>query len=107
MRRSFHDRLAVVHADVDDLANVVVRAIPNITAALLAGEAEAAAAVAATDGVIDARVPAIEQDIFDLVATQAPVARDLRFLISSLRILYEVDLSGNLIVSISQRVGRI
>ncbi|CAA9261850.1 MAG: Phosphate transport system regulatory protein PhoU [uncultured Acidimicrobiales bacterium] len=107
LRRTFHDDLAVLRGRVEAMARVVVSGTETVTAALLAGDVEAAAAVIAADAFIDAVYPTVEADVFSLVARQAPVARDLRFLMATLRVAQEIERSGDLIASVGRRVGAI
>jgi phosphate transport system protein len=79
--------------------------VRNVTDALLDDDAPAAAAVIAADGQIDDLYPTVERDVFELVATQAPVASDLRFLMATLRIAMEIERSGDLVASVGRRVG--
>jgi phosphate transport system protein len=104
LRRGFHDRLAVLHEEVGALVDAAVAAVAEATTALLEGDLhrvdEAFAAV-------DSSEPAIEAEVFDLLALQAPLARDLRFLMASLRIAHEAELSRLLAVTIAERAGRL
>jgi phosphate transport system protein len=104
LRRSFHDDLAGLRSRVELMAGVVVRGIGDVTDALLDVDAAAAARVIAADARIDELYPSVETDVFQLVATQAPVARDLRFLMATLRVAMEVERSGDLVASVGRRV---
>jgi phosphate transport system protein len=105
LRRSFHDDLADLRGRVDEMAAIVVAGIARVTDALLDGDAAAAAGVIEADARIDELYPTVEADVFHLVATQGPVARDLRFLMSTLRVAMEVERSGDLVASVGRRVG--
>jgi phosphate transport system protein len=105
LRRSFHDDLGDLRRRVDEMAGVVVRGVAAVTDALLDGDVEGAERVIADDARIDALYPTVETDVFQLVATQAPVARDLRFLMATLRVAMEIERSGDLVASIGRRVG--
>ena len=107
LRRGFHDDLANVRSRVDAMAGVVVAGLSAVTDALLDGDRAAAERVVVADAEIDRIYPTIETDVFHLVATQAPVARDLRFLIATLRVAMEIERSGDLVASIGRRVGQI
>jgi phosphate transport system protein len=61
--------------------------------------------VAATASALSVANGAVEREVFDLVALQAPVARDLRLLLASLRIAHEVELSGALASNIAARAS--
>ena len=107
LRRTFHDDLGAVRSLVDEMAASVVAGIAAVTDALLEGDRTAAEAVVAADAAIDGTYPLVEGDVFQLVATQAPMARDLRFLIATLRVAMEVERSGDLVASVGRRVGSI
>ncbi|HEX9530492.1 MAG TPA: PhoU domain-containing protein, partial [Acidimicrobiales bacterium] len=71
------------------------------------GETEPDAALAdvlATDARVDALLEWLEGEVFDLVARQSPVGRDLRFLTASLRIGQALERVGDLLVSTGRRV---
>lgn len=105
LRRAFHDDLADVRSRVDAMAAVVVAGIGEVTDALLDGDVRAADRVVASDAEIDRLYPTVEADVFELVATQSPVGRDLRFLIATLRVAMEIERSGDLVASVGRRVA--
>lgn len=105
LRRSFHDDLADLRGRVEVMAAVVVDGVGTVTDALLDDDIGAAARVVAADRRIDDVYPTVERDVFELVATQSPVARDLRFLMATLRIAMEIERSGDLVASVGRRVG--
>jgi phosphate transport system protein len=107
LRRSFHDDLTHVRQLVDGMATTVICGIGAVTDALLEGDRAAAASVVAADAAIDRAYPVVEAEVFQLVATQAPMARDLRFLIATLRVAMEVERSGDLVASVGRRVSSI
>lgn len=104
LRRGFHNRLAEVHADVGRLARVASSAVLEVTVALVEGDIPAGERVAADAQTVSTGHLAVEREVFDLVALQAPVARDLRLLLASLRVAHEVDLSGGLAAAIGRRI---
>ena len=75
------------------------------TDALLAG-GHASAAVSAARELSDGSA-AVEREVFDLLALQAPVARDLRLLLASMRVAHEAELSGGLAATIALRVDAV
>lgn len=107
LRRDFHDRLATLHDRVADMAQVVVAGIRDATTALLSGDGALAAGVVAADAEIDAVYPWVEAEVFDVVARQTPVARDLRFVIATFRIAANVERCGDLVASIARRAERL
>jgi phosphate transport system protein len=107
LRRSFHDQLTAVHDLVSSMSAVVNDSLERVTDALLTGDADAAALVVANDAPLDDHYASVESEVHDLLARQAPVARDLRFVLAALRIAQEVERSGDLVASIARRTGRI
>ena len=107
LRRGFHQRLAELRSRIDEAARLVASSVELATAALLEGDEGAAARIAADDGAVDATYSWLEAEVFDLVARQSPMGKDLRFLVATLRIAQEVERSGDLVASIARRAGRI
>jgi phosphate transport system protein len=107
LRRTFHDELAGLRERVEEMAGVVVCGIGEATEALLDGDRAKGARVVARDARIDELYPTIEADVFSLVARQAPVARDLRFLMATSRVAMEIERSGDLISSVARRAGTV
>lgn len=107
LRRGFHDDLAELQARVERMAAVVVDGVGRATTALLENDAVGAERVVAGDAVIDELYPTVEASVFDLVARQAPVARDLRFLMATMRVAMAIERSGDLVASIARRVSTI
>jgi phosphate transport system protein len=106
LRRGFHDRLALLHEEVGRLVGDAVAAVRSATGALLEGDSEAFARAGTSEG-SEAREAWVESEVFDLLAREGPLARDLRFLMASLRIAHEAELSRRLAGSIAQRAGRL
>jgi phosphate transport system protein len=107
LRRDFHDRLALLHERVQAMGDVVIAGVRDATAALLSGDDELAAKVIAGDAAIDDVYPWVESEVFDVVARQGPVARDLRFVIGTFRIAANIERCGDLVASIARRAGRL
>lgn len=107
LRRDFHDRLARLHERVEGMGHVVVDGIADATAALLAGDELLADRVMAADAEIDRAYPVVESEIFDIVATQSPVARDLRLVIATFRVAANIERCGDLVSSIARRASRL
>ena len=63
--------------------------------------------IIAADEEINTRYAALEQLTYETLARQQPVARDLRFLVSATRILYELERSGDLVVNLAHAFDRI
>jgi phosphate transport system protein len=105
LRRGFHDRLAGVHADVGRLVRTAAASVVEATDALLAGRP--ASGVASAAGELLDGSAMVEREVFDLLALQAPVARDLRLLLASMRVAHEAELSAGLAATIAFRVDSV
>src|SRR6201986_5635356 len=82
---------------------MVAEDLPRATEALLSANNEVLAILTEREKVIDALYPEIEELVNREILLQAPVASDLRFLLSVLRIVPELERSHDLVVSIASR----
>src|SRR5207249_9794809 len=86
---------------------MVAEDLPAATQALLSGNSEAAEELAERDQVIDALYTETDELVSREILLQAPVASDLRFLLSVLRIVPELERSHDLVVQIATRSNHI
>ncbi len=98
MRNQYHEDLDAVAATLVEMARLVGNGINSATQALLDANLEQAESVISGDAAIDAFYGDIEQRCLDILARQQPVARDLRFIITSLRIVADIERMGDLAV---------
>lgn len=105
LRRGFHDRLSDLRSRVLGMGERVAANIERATVALLTADTAVATAVAEVDASVDADYAVVEREVFDLVARQSPVGRDLRFCVGSLRIAQEIERCGDLASSTARRAG--
>ena len=103
-RQEFDRELDAIEAKVIELFAMVAEDIPGATHALLTGDDEVVRTLAEREQVIDALYPQIEGMANRLILLQAPVASDLRFLLSVLRIVPELERSHDLVVQVE--IGR-
>jgi phosphate transport system protein len=106
-RQEFQRQLEAIEARVIELFAMVGEDLPGATNALLSGNNEMAEVLAEREKVISALYPEIEELVNKEILLQAPVASDLRFLLSVLRILPEIELSHSLVVNIALRADHI
>jgi phosphate transport system protein len=99
MREQFKQQLVEIRAEVIDILADLEDAVKNATRALLEGDYELAKQIIEGDDEFDRRTLAVEDRVLETIATQFPVARDLRLLHSMAFIaLYEermADLAAN------------
>src|SRR5207248_1681027 len=92
-------RSSDVRNDVTRLGAMVLESIQGATAALLERDLTAGEQVLRVGRDIDALRHKIEEHVFYLLAQQQPLAVDLRTLVSILRVINELELSGHLMVN--------
>ena len=106
-RQEFERELGAIEAKVIELFAMVAEDLPGATQALLTGNSEVIKALAEREQAIDALYPEIEAMANREILLQAPVASDLRFLLSVLRIVPELERSHDLVVQIAGRANHI
>ena len=95
IRTNIENRLDEIQDEILALASMVEKAITHAIDALRERDLEASRAVVAFDDVIDEKRFAIEESCVDLLATQQPAARDLRWVIALLHIAVELERMGD------------
>lgn len=106
-RQEFQRELEAIEAKVIELFAMVAEDLPGATRALLTGNNEAIPAMVERQKVIEALYPEIENLANHEILLQSPVADDLRFLLSVLRILPELERSHYDVVEIASRANHI
>jgi phosphate transport system protein len=106
-RLTFHQHLAEVKTDVARLAAMVTDVIPRGTQVLLNGDLEGAKTLIEHDDELDRLTLQIEEQCYQLLVLQQPMAGDLRILVSALRMASEIERSGDLVVNIAKTMRRI
>jgi phosphate transport system protein len=102
VRDSYHEELDDIRTCLVELANNVGSAMNTATTALLDADVALADLVIAGDDQIDATRESIEQRCFQLLATQQPVAGDLRTITTAMRIVSDLERMGDLAVHIAK-----
>src|SRR5271165_7288771 len=104
-RQEFDRELEAIEAKVIELFAMVAEDLPGATQALLNGNNEVLGVLAERQQAIEALYPEIEQLVNREILLQAPVASDLRLLLSVLRIVPELERSHHLVVEIAARAN--
>ena len=102
-REEFERELEGIEAKVIELFAMLAEDLPAATHALLSGEDDVLRTLAERERVIDEVYPEIEGLVNREILLQAPVASDLRFLLSVLRIVPELERSHDLVMQIATR----
>ncbi|WP_067509869.1 phosphate signaling complex protein PhoU [Actinoplanes sp. TFC3] len=96
MREEFQADLNEVSRLLVTMAEAVRAALRKATTALLTADREAAEAVLARDAEVDEIYRQVETKVADTIARQAPVASDLRMVITALHISADLERMGDL-----------
>ncbi len=102
MRESFHRELQDLDEAIIRLGALVERSAQLATTALVESDKELAQKVRDGDDEIDALYLDIEKRSLTLLAQQAPVAGDLRLIVAILRVLNDLERSGDLAYNIAK-----
>jgi phosphate transport system protein len=106
-RQEFERELEAIEAKVIELFAMVAEDLPGATHALLSGNNDVIKALAEREQAIDALYLEIESMANREILLQAPVASDLRFLLSVVRIVPELERSHDLVMQIAARANHI
>ena len=106
-RKAFHEELDEIAHDVVQLGALAGQAVQAGTDALLAGDLTAAERIVADDRTLDDLMHSIEARTFFLLARQQPMAVDLRMLVTVLRVIHELERTGDLMVNVAKATRRL
>ena len=102
MREVFQQELAEVQDRLVEIATLVETSIENATRAFNESNVALAETVIADDMKIDKAAIALEELAINILARQQPVARDLRIVVSALRISASLERMGDMSEHIAQ-----
>jgi len=104
MRTDFHKRLKEIQDDLLVMGSMVEKAIDRSIEALKKRDLDVANQVIADDTTINDKRFSIEETCIQLIATQQPMASDLRTIIGALSIIAELERIGDHAVGIAKIV---
>jgi len=96
MRDAFREQLARLNATLVEMTGLVRSAVVTSTQALLTADSRLAEQVIDADAEVDRLKEQVEEQAFDQLARQQPVAGDLRALIAALRMVTDLERMGDL-----------
>ncbi|GAA3434920.1 phosphate signaling complex protein PhoU [Kutzneria kofuensis] len=96
MRTTFHQELESIDGKLIGMTQLVQSAMGRATTALLEADRTTAGEVIDDDATIDALRREIDEHVLRVLATQQPVAGDLRVLVAGLRIDRDLERMGDL-----------
>ncbi len=104
MRADFYQELDILESDVVRMGELVVESVERVTTALAEGDQLLAAAVIDGDFQIDQIYIYVETRCYELLAQQQPVAGDLRRILSMVRVIQDLERSGDLTKNVAEIV---
>jgi phosphate transport system protein len=106
MRDTYHEELDAISDALVEMASQVGSAMSRATTALLDADLALAEGVISADAVVDELYRTTEERAFDVMARQQPVASDLRMLVTSLRMVADLERMGDNAVHVAKIARR-
>lgn len=106
IRHHFEAQLHDIHQGTVQLASLVLENTKRAGEALMDNRLDLVDVVVDADKEVNTLYSQLEHMTFEVLARQQPVARDLRFLVSVTRMLYELERSGDLAVNCALAMKR-
>jgi len=106
VRNTYHDELDEITGLLVDMTRLVSSAMERTSTALLDADLTLAEMVIDGDLAIDAVYRDIEKRGFEILARQQPVASDLRTIVTSLRMVADLERSGDLALHLAKLARR-
>ena len=107
IRLNFHAELDAIRADTVRLAAMVTERIPWGTEVLLGGDLASAQELIDADDDLDVLTIEVEERCYQALVLQAPMAGDLRAIVTALRLASELERSGDLMVNVAKAMRRL
>ncbi|MER6062671.1 phosphate signaling complex protein PhoU [Streptomyces sp. NPDC001792] len=104
MREAYHEELASISEGLVEMANMVSSAMGMATTALLDADLQLAESVISGNAKVDDLQRDLEDRAIAVLARQQPVARDLRVLVTSLRMSADLERCGVLAQHVAKLV---
>jgi|SRR5829696_774956 len=106
MREAYVEQLAALSGELVGMTELVADAMQRATTALLTADLALAEQVISDDAKVDLRRNACEEAAFGVLALQAPVAGDLRIVISTIHASADIERMGDLALHVAQAARR-
>jgi phosphate transport system protein len=106
MREAYHDRLGELASHLADMCGMVGDAMERATTALLDVDLALAEQVISDDVKVDAARSGYEEEAYALLALQAPVATDLRTVLSVIHAAESLERMGDLALHVAKTARR-
>lgn len=105
MRDAYHDELDAITATLIEMTRLVGSAVSRATTALLDADLALAESVITADETVDLLYRDLEDRAITLLVRQQPVAADLRVIVTSLRMVADIERMGDYALNVA-RIAR-
>ncbi|MDG2111510.1 MAG: phosphate signaling complex protein PhoU [Actinomycetota bacterium] len=106
-RTGFRQLMDEVRVDLVHMGALVIEGISSVTQAPLAVDVAAADQIISSDHELDLFSLEAEEKCVQMLALQQPVAIDLRVILTDLKMIAEIERSGDLVTNIAKAIPRI
>ncbi|MFC5994491.1 phosphate signaling complex protein PhoU [Pseudonocardia hispaniensis] len=106
MREQYQEQLDGLAAGLADMCDQTAVALDTATRALLDCDLPLAEEVISDDVKVDELRADVEEKAFELLALQAPVATDLRIVVSAIHVATDIERMGDLALHVAQAARR-
>lgn len=104
---TFENRMRKIENDIKQLGDLAIKSNEEVISLINAPDETLYEAIAKRSGEIDLKAVNLERDCITFMATEKPVAHDLIFVESSIRIISHIKRIGRLLMKISQSLKNI
>ena len=104
---AYDDELTGIAGHIAEMGGLAERMLVDAVTALVRVDTHLAQAVISTDLRLDALQRRVEEDTISLIARRQPMARDLRDVVTALRVSIDMERIGDLAKNIAKRVAAI
>lgn len=106
LRSRFSALLGEIQAGLCAMGSLVLENLERAGVAMADSQLDLVPVIKQADLTINEMYSQLDTATFETIARQAPVASDLRFLVSATRMLYEIERSGDLVVNCAKMLER-
>lgn len=106
-RTGFHSLMEEVKSDLVHMGALVIEGLSAVTQALLAVDVALSAQIVNADDELDLLSLEAEEKCIQMLALQQPVAIDLRVIVTDLKMVSEIERSGDLVTNIAKAIPRL
>ncbi len=106
LRSRFSSLLGEIQSGLETMGSLVLENLDRAGVAMAESRLDLVPEIKNADLAINEMYTRLDTSTFETIARQAPVASDLRFLVSATRMLYEIERSGDLVVNCAKMLER-